>query len=444
MTTINVSNLIIQLQEKLNSADEKDLLYYSKAIQQLKSGKIFVVNTLSNLPNFQQNTYYLYYVLSDRSLYLATTDGWINVINSSVGVIYTWGSDFNNTVVTSVSPIRESSSSINWCQISAGGVFHAIKKDGSLWSNGIIPQTGTGISGTFTSPIREFCSATDWCRVNAGNLHSAAIKTSGELWSWGNGQYGALGNGTTVNSCSPIREISSSTDWCQVSAGAFTSSAIKTTGQLWTWGRNNCGQLGDGTVTLRCSPVRERCSATDWCQVSTGYRHNSALKTSGELWTWGLGQGGGLGDGTTINRCSPVREITSSANWCQISASNSATAAIKTTGELWVWGLNSCGRIGDGTIVSKCSPVREFCSATDWCQVSFNDVSTACFFLSAAVKTSGQIWTWGNNYCGGLGNGAVGTGSFSCSPIREISSASNWSCVSTGNSWAAGLKSFSL
>jgi alpha-tubulin suppressor-like RCC1 family protein len=304
--------------------------------------------------------------------------------------------------------------------------------EGELWAWGSnrCGRLGDGIVATRCSPVREICSATNWCQVSAGYGHTLGIKTSGELWAWGGSACGRLGDGTLTDKCSPIREFCSATNWCQVSVGNTHSAAIKTSGELWAWGSNRCGRLGDGTLTTRCSPVREICSATNWCQVSAGYGHTLGIKTSGELWAWGSNASGRLGDGTLTNRCSPVREFCSATDWCQVSAEN-ATAAIKTSGELWAWGNNYCGRLGDGTLTTRCSPVREICSSTDWCQVS----AGACH--SAAIKTSGELWAWGGSACGRLGDGTLTT---RCSPVREISSSTDWCQVSAGDRHTAVIK----
>ena len=353
--------------------------------------------------------------------------------------IFSWG--LNNcgqlgdgTTVNKCSPVRERCSATDWCQVSAG-YFHtgAIKTSGQIWVWGCNGDGRLG-DGTITgrcSPVREFCSATDWCGLSAGYRRSVAIKTSGQIWSWGVNLCGPLGDGTTVDRRSPVREFCSATDWCQVDTNFFHTAAIKTSGQLWTWGDNSCARLGDGTVTDRCSPVREICSATDWCQASAGRYHTVAIKTSGQIWSWGVNLCGPLGDGTTVNKCSPVREISSSTDWCQVSTGRFHTAAIKTSGQLWAWGSGTCGALGDGTTVARCSSVREFCSATDWCQVS----AGACH--TAAVKTSGQIWAWGVNNCGQLGDG---TTVIKCSPVRERCFATDWCQVSAGTCHTAAIK----
>jgi alpha-tubulin suppressor-like RCC1 family protein len=356
--------------------------------------------------------------------------------------IWSWGRGLSGelgdgTVVTKCSPVREISSSTDWCQVSVakGGSSaqtSALKTTGEIWSwgCGANSRLGDGSAINRCSPVREISSSTNWCQVSVADFHTSAIKTTGEIWSWG-ANSGRLGDGTTVNTCSPVREISSSTDWCQVSAGGGFSSAIKTTGEIWGWGFGSCGRLGDGTTVTKCSPVREISSSTDWCQVSGGDQHTSAVKTTGEIWSWGGGCDGRLGDGTTVSKCSPVREISSSTDWCQVSAGGQHASAVKTTGEIWSWGCGTNGRLGDGTIVAKCSPVRERCSSTDWCQVSAGGLHTS------ALKTTGEIWGWGTGGCGRIGDGTATTRT---SPVREISSSTDWCQVSAGCQHTSAIK----
>jgi alpha-tubulin suppressor-like RCC1 family protein len=275
----------------------------------------------------------------------------------------------------------------------------------------------------------RYSDGTQW----TNDYDTTTSVTEGQLFSWG-GSFSSvptLGDGTTNCSCSPVREFYSATDWSQVSATNYLTSALKTSGEIWSWGSNACGALGDGTLTTRSSPVREICSDTNWCSVSLGFCHNSAIKTSGELWTWGGNSSGVIGDGTTIRRCSPVREFCSAINWCKVSAGFDHSNAIKTSGELWVWGNNDCGALGDGTTVNKCSPVREFCSATDWCTVSSGGLRN-----TSAIKTSGELWSWGRNDVGQLADGTVVQ---QCSPVREITSSSDWFHVGLG-----GLRSHAI
>lgn len=444
MTTINVSNLILTLQKKINtSTNEEDLLYYAKAIQQLRTGNVFNVNTIADLPNSQQNPGILAYVRSEELVYFSSPFGYVPIYDSTASVIFSWGWNCTGvlgtgTTVDSYSPIRECLAT-DWCRLSSGSNhIIAIKESGSLWGWGIntSAELGDGTVTSRSSPVRLDGLSSDWCFIDVrSGYQTAAIRTSGSLWSWGRNSCGQVGDGTTINRCSPVQERSSSTNWCTASAGKEHTAAIKTDGTLWTWGRNECGALGIGTTTDRCSPTRELSSDTTWCQVTSGCLHSAAIKSSGQLWSWGFGFTGRLGDGTTVSRSSPVREFCSATDWCQASAFSRHVAAIKTSGELWFWGNGSArgdGR-GDG---DTCSPVREFCSATDWCQASVGYAHTN------AIKTTGQLWGWGDNLCGRVGFGVSPSGV--CSPVREFCSATDWCLVSVGNRHSSGIRVISV
>lgn len=438
---MNISQIELAISQKASAAStDYELLVYAKALQILKTGTVFVVNTYSALPSAVSNEGKLYFVEDIETVLWSNGLYWLRLLDKEAQrtELYSWGSGIcgrlgDGTTVSSCSPVREISSSTDWCQVSAGNCHSsAVKITGQIWSWGgnTCGRLGDGTTVDKCSPIREISSSTDWCSVSTGVFHTTAIKTSGQIWSWGSNVCGRLGDGTTLPKCSPVREISSATDWCQVSAGCLNTAAIKTSGQIWVWGNGSCGVLGNGTTVNTCSPVREFCSATDWCQVSAGVFNTLAINTSGQIWSWGYNRCGQLGDGTTVDKCSPVREITSSTDWCQVRACIAHNSAIKTSGQIWSWGRNLCGSLGDGTTLPKCSPVREVSLSTDWCQVSAGSANTS------AIKTAGQLWSWGSNVSGRLGDGTTVD---KCSPVREITSSTNW-CQTSSVYHTAALK----
>jgi alpha-tubulin suppressor-like RCC1 family protein len=429
MATINVSNLVLTMQQKISSStNEQDLFYYSKVLQQLRSGKVYVVAQTSNLPAASSNVGELYYVSSNRTLYYSNPllEAWVSVTTTNITPLFGWGSNYcgvlgDNTTGDKLSPVREITSSTNWCQGSIGyRDSSAIKTDGSLWSWG---QNKCGALGDTTttsrsSPVREITSSSNWCQGSVGFSRIVGIKTDGTLWNWGWNFCGALGDLTWTTRTSPIREISSSTTWCRVSAGLFHTAALKTDGSLWAWGgTNSFGQLGNNSSIGRCSPVRDITSSTTWCQISAGWYHTTAIKTDGTLWTWGYNGCGRLGDNTVVTRSSPVREITSSSTWCRVSGGQTHTVGLKTDGSLWAWGNGAYGGIGNNSVTNTSSPVREITSSSTWCTVS------AGLNHTAAVKTDGTLWTWGFNSCGQLGDNSTTSRS---SPVQEITSSTTW------------------
>ena len=143
--------------------------------------------------------------------------------------------------------------------------------------------------------------------------------------------------------------------------------------ELYAWGVNTNGQLGQNDVIYRSSPVQVG-ELTNWYQVSAGQQSSVAVKTDGTLWAWGRNNTGQLGDGTTINRSSPV-QIGALTNWSQVAAGGAHNASVKADGTMWTWGFNSSGQLGDGTAISKSSPVQ-IGALTNWSQVPNSDTST--------------------------------------------------------------------
>jgi alpha-tubulin suppressor-like RCC1 family protein len=339
------------------------------------------------------------------------------------GNLWVWGYNFHgqigdNTVTNRSSPVQTIAWGSNWKEISSSQYFTAaIKTDGTLWcwgdnTNG---NLGDNTSAKKSSPNQTIAYGTNWKEVSCADSSTAAIKTDGTLWCWGyNG--GQLGDNTVTNRSSPVQTCTFGTNWKQVGCGTSHVTAIKTDGTLWCWGRGGYGQLGDNTDIVKSSPVQTITFGTNWKQVSCGVGSTAAIKTDGTLWCWGRGDYGQLGNNTSVNRSSPVQTIAGGTNWKQVSAGYEHTAAIKNDGTLWVWGYNYKGQLGDNTTLFRSSPVQTIAGGTNWKQVS-------CGSATTAIKTDGTLWVWGRNAYGQLGDN---TRTDRSSPVQTIMYGTNW------------------
>jgi alpha-tubulin suppressor-like RCC1 family protein len=146
-----------------------------------------------------------------------------------------------------------------------------------MWGTAGNGQLGANVAAA-SSPIQTVASGSNWKHISCGQLHTAAIKTDGTLWSWGHEGYSQLGNNLTGgDKSSAVQTVSGGTNWKQLSCGRYHTSAIKTDGTLWIWGRNNFGQLGDTSTTNRTSPVQTSKGGTNWKMVSAGGYHTVGL-----------------------------------------------------------------------------------------------------------------------------------------------------------------------
>ena len=202
--------------------------------------------------------------------------------------------------------------------------------------------------------------------------------------------------------------------------------------ELWIWGSGNSGRLGTNVETSRSTPVTTFAGGTNWKQVSCGADHTAAIKTDGTLWTWGYGGNGILGTNNTISRSTPVTTFAGGTNWKQVSCFSDNTAAIKTDGTLWIWGTQG-SRLGiNDSTTNRSTPVTTFAGGNNWKQVS------AGGFHTAAIKTDGTLWTWGENSSGQLGNNSTTDRS---TPVTTFAGGTNWKQVSSGQGHMAAIKS---
>ena len=129
-----------------------------------------------------------------------------------------------------------------------------------------------------------------------------------QIWSFGSNNLGQLGDNTATSRSSPVQEITFGVNWKQFSVNSF-SSGIKTDGTLWTWGPNTFGQLGDNSIIHRSSAVQTVALGSNWYSIANGYQHTLAVKSDSTLWSWGRNSYGQLGSNVITHRSSPTQTI---------------------------------------------------------------------------------------------------------------------------------------
>ncbi len=339
----------------------------------------------------------------------------------------------------------------------------AIAKNSGLaysWGANSIGQLGLGDVVPRSSPVAVLRSLVV-SKIIATSQASFFLTPSGDLYSCGNNTSGFLGVGDVTHRSSPVAVLGS-LKFAQVvlASNGGTAYGITPSGVAYGWGTNISGQLGNGNVTPRSSPVavlgslivKKIASAP----ASGGDGSAIILTTSGTLYGMGQNQFGELGVGDIIPRSSPVAVVgVSGITFVDIGTIGQATLgtywAISSTGQLYMWGLNSNGELGNGSVNSKSSPVQVIgaLSGVAVQKVVGADIGSGTRSV-IAITTAGVAYGWGSNTKGCLGLGdttprsspVAVLGSLTIADFVMFSSVSNdisvWAVTTSGVMYAWG------
>jgi alpha-tubulin suppressor-like RCC1 family protein len=183
-----------------------------------------------------------------------------------------------------------------------------------------------------------------------GDQHSLWLESNGTMVACGQNGDGQLGDGQFTNSTTPVAVRISGV--ASISSGSEFSEATTADGSVWMWGNNSSGQLGVGTTSSSALPERVSLQSPAVDVFCGGnYPNNGhclAILSDGTLWAWGNNSAVQLGDGTTTNRSLPV-EITppSGVTFVQVATGGLHSLALDSQGNVWAWGDNAYGELGD-------------------------------------------------------------------------------------------------
>jgi len=321
--------------------------------------------------------------------------------------------------------------------VEAGGeITFAQKLDGTLlaWGKSAYDELGDGTGTTTLIPgfvVNESGEPITGVQVvSAGNNHTLALISDGTILSWGKNNNGQLGDGTITSSMyNPVLVLDEDdkpiTGIQAVSAGGSYSLALKTDGSLLAWGDNDDGQLGNGSIINQSTPVSvidaEGIRIIDIQAVSAGNNHSLALKTDGTILAWGANYDGQLGDGTIMDRYNPVPVVDVAGNPITgvqaVYAGGQFSIALKTDGTLLSWGYNGGGSLGDGTTEDKHNPVPVLDDQSNPL-TGIQAVAVGSSHVLAIQADTGGMLAWGSNYSGQLGNNEYTSSSVPVAVVR--------------------------
>ena len=430
---MNITKLVASLQKAANtSTTAAELANLSRAIKGLNVGTVTTVANTASLPAMLPTNGNLYYVESEEDLYYNVGGTW-NRFYTEIRPAYAWGYNGSGQLGDSTTSPRSSpvtvigSNVINWSQVSAGS-DHSLGLTATgiayAWGNGQRGQLGDGASTNRSSPVTVAGGITNWSQVSAGRDHSLGLTATGIAYAWGYNLLGYLGDGTSAQRPVPTLVVGGITNWRQLSAGNMFSLGLTSTGIAYAWGYNNLGRLGDGTTIEKSSPVTVVGGITNWRELSAGSYHGLGTTNSGLAYAWGRDVFGNLGNNILSSATSsPATVVGGITNWSKVSAGRYHSLGLTSTGIAYAWGRGQSGQLGDGTAVNKSSPVTVVGGITNWSQLSCGSMH------SLGLTGTGIIYVWGYNSTGRLGDG---TSTDRSSPVTLIGSITNWTQISAG------------
>jgi alpha-tubulin suppressor-like RCC1 family protein len=275
------------------------------------------------------------------------------------------------------------------------------------WGDNSYGQLGDGTTTSRTTPVLvKLPRGADVTAIRAGCLDNLALTASGRVYAWGYNGLGELGDGSYRDRHHPVLvRLPRGIRIRAISAGCDHSLAITSAGSLLAWGYNKDGELGTGTTTSSDVPVRVNLPSGATPRIIAGGCYYSIAMTSAGLFGWGRNNNGELGNGTTTSSDVPVpitivRRGPPIGRPVSIFAGCAHTLVLFSKGAIRAWGYNSFGQLGNGTTTDSSTAVSVHLSAG----AHVRAISAGCY-ESYAMTTAGQVLAWGYNNDGELGNG---------------------------------------
>ena len=336
-----------------------------------------------------------------------------------------------------------------------------INSDGTVynWGNNDYGQLGDNSTSERAIPVNVLKGEYDGTtylgdngsnkiiKVCNGNFHGMGLTQDGMVYTWGRNNDGQLGNNSTIDSYTPVKVLKGEYDGTSylgdnennrviaIAGGVYHSVALTEDGSVYAWGKNTYGMLGNNSTIISYTPVKVLKgdydgstylgddSSNKIVDIAAGTHYTLALDESGLLYAWGYNYHGYLGNNSTTQSLLPVKTLKGEYDGTiylgddpnnkiiSISASGHVMA-LSENSELYTWGWNESGQLGDSTIGDQYTPVRVHKGEYDGTSYLGDNTGNRILKISAGAQHSGvccedgKVYTWGHNNFGQLGNGS--------------------------------------
>lgn len=322
------------------------------------------------------------FVVKQLPLFQHLTSGGLICGLSSQGELFYWteGLTAFPTPVATGFQFAEVSTNTHFCGLVASGAAYC-------WGTNGAGQLGDGSTTDRVTPTLVSGGLT-FAHLTVGNLYTCGVTTGGAGYCWGTNANGELGNGTTQPSLVPIA-VSGGHSFTQLSAGRISTAStcgVTAAQEAWCWGANNDGQLGTGDSLPSTTP-RQVIGGVSFQSISVSNFQTCGISAAQAAYCWGPNVYGGLGDGTLASTAAPHPVL--GGSYSSVVAGYLYSCGLGTGGgaNLKCWGWNETFQLGDGTQIQRPTPVTIG-------SLTFTELNTAAVG-GCGLNVSGQIFCWG-------------------------------------------------
>ena len=324
---------------------------------------------------------------------------------TAAGAAHCWGDGFSTTPVAVAGGLPFTAVSGSCGVLTTGAAY--------CWGDNDSGQLGDGSTVSSSTPV-AVAGGLVFASVSAGASYNCGVTTTGAAYCWGDNYFGELGNGSFASSRVPVA-VAGGLTFASVSAGPFHSCGVTTAGAAYCWGDNTYGQLGNGEYGLfdpwgyaSSTPVAVA-GGLIFERVSAGGEHSCGVTTTGATYCWGRNENGELGNGSTSTLESTPVAVAGGLTFATVSAAgldpwgngpSGYSCGVTTAGGAHCWGSNGHGELGNGSTTNSSTPVAVAG------ELVFASVSAGAGH-NCGVTTAGEAYCWGDNYFGELGNGST-------------------------------------
>jgi alpha-tubulin suppressor-like RCC1 family protein len=251
----------------------------------------------------------------------------------------------------------------DWHKVATGlETVCGIRDNGKIycWGKNDYGQLGIGLNPNVNVPTEVTKDGiSDWVDISASAMAFCAVRSTGQLYCWGRHEVGGTRRFGVADVTIEPTLINVHNDWAQVSISGTQICALRTNGRAYCWGENMRGELGNNTGTTSESAPKEIFgNHSDWTSIKAANNISCGIRNGGRLYCWGGNDFGQLGDGTTIQRNSPVPVFGVVNDWVDYTLFSLGGCGIRSDNKTYCWGRNVNGQLGDGTTINRSSPVE--------------------------------------------------------------------------------------